>query len=92
MRHGAAEAIEAVAHGDKNSSRVIGREIGDIKLPQGTIIGAVVRNDEIFMGHHNVVIENGDHVILFLVDKSRVPEVERLFEPVLRRNPLRRAV
>jgi trk system potassium uptake protein TrkA len=92
LRHGAAEAIEAVAHGDKRTSRVIGREIGEIKLPEGTIIGAVVRNDEIFMGHHNVVIENGDHVILFLVDKSRIPEVERLFEPVLRRNPLRRAV
>ncbi|MBS1222879.1 MAG: trkA, partial [Proteobacteria bacterium] len=29
--------------------------------------------------HHDTVIEADDHVILFLIDKKRVPEVERLF-------------
>jgi len=26
------------------------------------------------------IVENGDHVILFLVDKRRISEVERLFQ------------
>ncbi|MEW8384161.1 MAG: Trk system potassium transporter TrkA, partial [Candidatus Thiodiazotropha taylori] len=43
LRRGAAEAIEAVAHGDRSSSKVVGRAIEEIKLPKGTTIGAVVR-------------------------------------------------
>lgn len=81
LRRGAAEAIEAVAHGDASSSRVIGRRIEEIKLPRGTTIGAIVRgNEEVLMAHHDTVIEAEDHVILFLVDKSRIDEVERLFQ------------
>lgn len=80
LRRGAAEALEAVAHGDPASSKVIGRAINEIKLPSGTAIGAIVRGDEVFMAHHDTVIQSEDHVILFLVDKRRIPEVERLFQ------------
>ncbi len=80
LRRGAAEAIEAVAHGDSRSSKVVGRAIEDIRLPRGTTIGAVVRRNEVIVAHHDTVIEADDHVILFLVDKSRVSEVERLFQ------------
>jgi trk system potassium uptake protein TrkA len=80
LRHGAAEAIEAIAHGDKRSSKVVGRSIEEIKLPPGTNIGAIVRNGEVIIAHHNTVIEAEDHVILFLVDKRRVREVEKLFQ------------
>ncbi|WP_394132331.1 Trk system potassium transporter TrkA [Shewanella maritima] len=81
LRRGAAEAIEAIAHGDKNTSKVVGRKISEIKLPPGTTIGAVVRNDEVLMGHDKTVIEQGDHVILFLVHKKYVGAVEKLFQP-----------
>lgn len=80
LRRGAAEAIEAVAHGDGRTSKVVGRAIQDIKLPSGTNIGAVVRGSEVLIAHHDTVIESEDHVILFLVDKRRVGEVERLFQ------------
>jgi trk system potassium uptake protein TrkA len=80
LRRGAAEAIEAVAHGDENSSKVVGRAIEDIKLPTGTNIGAIVRNDEVVIAHHDTVIQADDHVILFVVDKGQLPEVERLFQ------------
>ncbi|MDZ4263039.1 MAG: TrkA C-terminal domain-containing protein, partial [Pseudomonadota bacterium] len=79
-RHGAAEAIEAIAHGDKRSSKVVGRSIEEIKLPPGTNIGAIVRGGEVIIAHHNTVIEEEDHVILFLVDKRRIREVEKLFQ------------
>ncbi|TPW12859.1 MAG: trk system potassium uptake protein TrkA, partial [Halothiobacillaceae bacterium] len=80
LRRGAAEAIEAVAHGDHKTSNVVGRAIENIKLPKGTTIGAVVRGEEVMIAHHDTVIAAGDHVILFLVDKKRVADVERLFQ------------
>jgi len=80
LRKGAAEAIEAVAHGDVNSSKVVGRAIEDINLPRGVTIGAIVRNDEVVIAHHDTVIESEDHVILFLVDKKMVSFVEKLFQ------------
>ncbi|MEW8014805.1 MAG: Trk system potassium transporter TrkA [Candidatus Sedimenticola endophacoides] len=80
LRRGAAEAIEAVAHGDASSSRVVGRAIDEIDLPKGANIGAIVRGQEVLIAHHDTVIESGDHVILFLIDKRKIPEVERLFQ------------
>jgi trk system potassium uptake protein TrkA len=84
LRRGAAEAIEAIAHGDKNSSKVIGRKVEEIELPLGTNIGAVVRGNEVVMAHDDIVIEPDDHLILFLVDKERIHEVEKLFETPIR--------
>ncbi len=80
LRRGAAEAIEAVAHGDASSSKVVGKMIEDIKLPKGASIGAILRGEEVLIAHHDTVIESEDHVILFLVDKRRIGEVEKLFQ------------
>ena len=80
LRRGAAEAIEAVAHGDRETSRVVGRRIDQIELPHGTTIGAVVRGERVLMAHGDLEIETDDHLILFLVDKAHVHAVEKLFE------------
>lgn len=80
LRRGAAEAIEAVAHGDRHNSKVVGRRLEEIKLPPGTTIGAIVRGDDVIIAHHDVTIEAEDHVILFIVDKRRTKDVEKLFQ------------
>ncbi|MEE8237055.1 MAG: TrkA C-terminal domain-containing protein, partial [Gammaproteobacteria bacterium] len=80
LRRGAAEAIEAVAHGDEDQSRVVGRAIEQIQLPRGATINAIVRGDEVLMAHHDTVIETDDHVILFMAERRQIDEVERLFE------------
>ncbi|CEA04734.1 potassium transporter peripheral membrane protein [Pseudomonas saudimassiliensis] len=80
LRRGAAEAIEIVAHGDVRSSKVVGKSIRDIKLPPGTTIGAVVRKDQVLIAHDAMVIESDDHVILFVIDKKHIRDVERLFQ------------
>jgi trk system potassium uptake protein TrkA len=80
LRRGAAEALEAVVHGDRESSKVIGRRVADIDLPAGTTIGAVVRGDEVLMAHHDTVIEAEDHAIVFVADKKTLPRVEKLFQ------------
>jgi len=79
LRRGAAEAIEAIAHGDAKVSKVVGRTIEELTLPEGVSIGAVVRGEEVIIAHHDVVIETNDHVILFLTDKRKIHEVEALF-------------
>lgn len=80
LRRGAAEAIEAVAHGDKTTSKVVGRRIDTINLPAGTTIGAIVRGEGVLMAHHDTVIEAEDHVILFLIDRNKISAVEKLFQ------------
>lgn len=80
LRRGAAEAIEVVAHGDARSSKVVGKTIGEIDLPPGTTIGAIVRNEEVLIAHDNTLIESEDHVILFVIDKMHIRDVERLFQ------------
>lgn len=80
LRRGAAEAIEAIAHGDARTSRVVGRQIDQIELPPGTTIGAIVRGEDVLMPHHDTVIEADDHIILFLLDRKHIPDVENLFQ------------
>jgi trk system potassium uptake protein TrkA len=79
LRLGTAEAIEAIALDDR-SSKVVGRAIEDIPLPRGTIIGAILRNDEVIIPHHDTVIESNDHVILFVQEKKHIDEVVGLFQ------------
>ena len=79
LRRGAAEAIEVTAHGDAKSSRVVGKRLDQIKLPEGVTIGAIVRNEEVLIAHSHIVVETDDHVILFLVDRNMIKAVEKLF-------------
>ncbi len=80
LRRGAAEAIEAIAHGEARFSKVVGRKVGDIPLPPGTTIGAIIRENEVLIAHTDTVVESEDHVLLFLVDKKHIRDVERLFQ------------
>jgi trk system potassium uptake protein TrkA len=80
LRRGAAEALEVVVHGDADSSKVIGRRIEDISLPEGTTLGAVVRGDEVIIAHHDTTVQPDDHLILFLTDRRHIEAVEKLFQ------------
>ncbi len=114
LRRGAAEAIEVIAHGDEKTSKVVGRAIEDIDLPEGATIGAIVRDvtkeggllasdilrtpeltkgvikqkdksneysqHQVIIAHDDVIIESGDHVILFVINKKFIQDIERLFQ------------
>ena len=80
LRRGLAEAIEAVAHGDRTSSKVVGKAVEEISLPEGASIAALVRGEEVIIAHHDTVIETDDHVVMFLMDKTKINEVEKLFQ------------
>lgn len=89
LRRGAAEALEIVAHGTPSESKVVGKTIEDIPLPRGVTIGAIVRNEvrdervirrEVIMPHHDTLIEQDDHIIVFCTHKKLVRQVEKLFQ------------
>lgn len=80
LRKGAAEALEAVAHGDYKSSKVVGRTIANINLPEGATIGAVVREEEVLIATGDLMIQAEDHVIIFVSNKKQIPAVEQLFQ------------
>jgi len=79
LRHGTAEAIEIVARVKDGTNPVIGKRISELNLPDGVIVGTVVRNDEVIMSSRDMVIEENDHVLLLLTDVSKIHEVEKLF-------------
>ena len=80
LRRGAAEAIEAIAHGERGRSKVVGRTVEEVPLPPGTSISALVRGDEVIIAHHDTVIEAEDHVILFMSDRRKIAKVAELFQ------------
>jgi len=80
LRRGAAEAIEAIAHGKEGESKVVGRKIEDIDLPKGAAIVTLVRDGQVIIAHHDTVIQTDDHVILFLTDRRKIEKLEKLFQ------------
>ncbi len=79
LRRGATEAIEAVAHGAPGQSKVVGKRIEEIDLPPDTTIGGIIRGEEVIIAHHDVMIQNDDHVVLFVADQKQISRVEKLF-------------
>ncbi len=80
LRRGRAEAMEAIAHGTREESKVVGRTIEEIRLPVGASISAIVRDDQVMQPHHDTVVESKDHIIMFITDRRQTDEVERLFQ------------
>lgn len=80
LRQGSAEALEIVVHGAADRSRVVGRQIAQIEMPNGASIIALVRGERVLIAHHDTQIEPEDHVIVFLADRRQVQTVQRLFQ------------
>ncbi|MEM7194580.1 MAG: Trk system potassium transporter TrkA [Pseudomonadota bacterium] len=80
LRRGVAEVIEAIVHGDEGTSKLVGRSLGEIKFPKGATVGAILREDALIELHKETVVQDGDHLIIFVIDKKKIHEVERLFQ------------
>ncbi|WP_354622934.1 Trk system potassium transporter TrkA [Psychromonas sp. MME2] len=81
LKEGQAEAIEIVARGDNMTSKVVGKALSQLKLPRGTTIGAIVRDNNVLIAHNKTIVESDDHVILFLANKKYISDIEKLFQP-----------
>ena len=80
LRNGSAEAIEAIAHKGNGENTVVGRKVDTVKLPEGIVLGALIRNNEAISIHHDTIFEEGDHVIMFTLDKKMVASIKERFQ------------
>lgn len=79
---GTAEAIEAIAHHNNGANSVVGRQVCSINLPEGIVMGALIRNHQVVSVHHDTVFEENDHVVMFAIDKKLVCNIEKIFQPI----------
>jgi trk system potassium uptake protein TrkA len=79
LRRGAAEVMEVVVHEETATAGIIGKTIEELNLHKGVTIGAIIREEEVIIAHHDTRIENEDHVIIFVNDSKEVHSVEKLF-------------
>jgi trk system potassium uptake protein TrkA len=79
---GTAEAIEAIAHQCHDLNSVVGRRVDAISFPEGIVIGALIRNKKVIAIHCDTVFEEGDHVVMFVMDKKLIVNIEKKFQPL----------
>ena len=75
LRGNAGEIIEAEA---LDTSSLVKKPLGQAKLPDGVVVGAVVRGDKVIMPRPDTLIRPQDSVVLFAT-RAAVKSVERLF-------------
>ena len=80
LRRGAAEALEIVIHGDKSTSACVGKRVDEINWPEGAMLGAIVRKDKVLMAHHAEVLQDEDHIIVFVSNKNDISKIEKLIQ------------
>ena len=74
LRDEKAEAFEFVA---LETSEITDRPFKEIPFPRGTIVGAIVRGEEIIIPGGDSVIRPGDHCVIF-TPRSAIPQLEKL--------------
>lgn len=75
LRRGAAEALELVAHGDRNTSKVVGRRIDELPRIKGVHIGAIVRR-----GAEAEVVQMDGFLVDAFVDHVIIPHHDTVIE------------
>lgn len=70
--------VELLEFGALDTSDVVGRQIKDLKIPEGAIFGAIVRGDQAIIPSGNDVVMPGDRITIFAKRKS-INKLEKLF-------------
>ena len=75
LREGFGELIEAEA---LETSDLVGKPLKEVKLPQGVLLGAIVRDGEMICPRGSTVVQAKDRVVLFAAEDV-IREVEKIF-------------
>ena len=62
-----------------NDSQVAGKALRDLALPKGSLIGSIIRGDDLIVPRGDSVIQPGDEVIVFALPDA-ISEIEQAFE------------
>ncbi|MEX1025975.1 MAG: Trk system potassium transporter TrkA [Planctomycetota bacterium] len=72
---GRGEVLELeVVHPDNKTER----KVKSMALPRGTVLGAVVREDDVFIPNGDSIVKNGDQVIVFTLPEN-IAAIEEIF-------------
>ncbi len=77
LRENLVEGIEFVA---AEGAGIVGLPLALLHLPHGSMVGAIVREQELIMPDAGTVIEVGDRVVLF-ARPALIPRLQRLLAP-----------
>jgi trk system potassium uptake protein TrkA len=75
IHEGFGELIEADA---METSPLVGKPLKEIKLPNGVLLGAVVRQGKVISPRGTTVVQSGDRVVLF-AESDAVKKIEKMF-------------
>ena len=78
LMRGSLELLEIEVR-DNTSSKIIGKNIGQINLSENIIVCCIIRNNEFIFNTSNVIFEQSDHLVC-LVNKKDIKQIEELFE------------
>ena len=87
IRHGRVRSLYSVGDAEAevieaevlSTSPMSGRKIGEIDFPEGVLVGAVRKGDDVIRPGAETRIDEGDIVVIFAL-AGDVPEVERLMQ------------
>ena len=77
LRHNLVEGIEFVAAED---SGIVGLPLAMLRMPHGSLVGAIVRDGEVVVPDGSSVVRPGDSVVLF-ARPDLIPRLQRLMAP-----------
>jgi trk system potassium uptake protein TrkA len=69
-----AEAIEAEALA---TSEIVDKPLAKVRFPKGTLVGAIIRNDEIIIPSGDSIVRDKDHLIIFTL-REAITQLEKL--------------
>jgi len=76
LKEGEAEVIELIV---SPHSKIINTPLKDANLPHNSIIGAIVRKDEVIIPHGDDIIQPEDKIVIFALS-SDIKEIEKIFD------------
>jgi trk system potassium uptake protein TrkA len=80
LMRGRGEALEIIAHGDENSSLVVGRTVAAIRWPSDVTLFGIKRGEDTFIPNDATIIEKKDHLMLVIFNKHSIPALEKLMQ------------
>ncbi len=80
LREGTIEILELIVHGDHDTSDVVGKKVCNIKLPKNTRLVSIERDGQVILDIDQEVIQSEDKVVIFVSDKNKLHEVEKMFQ------------
>jgi trk system potassium uptake protein TrkA len=75
LEEGSAEVVEFVV---PPTAKVLRKPLQKLRFPKHSIVGAVIRGDEIFVPRGDFVFEEGDRALVFALAET-LPALERMF-------------